>query len=381
MLADVVKDQKKPQVVEISTRLTDALTASMGREFDPDFTASPPDEETLFRVSAFGKLCARMYALAFRDQFSLEKPELYDPKKKEKCRRAHLLNGAKWCRKCAAEQAWIFGTGTALHNQYQNEYLQTLGDVFQGWWRCRNCAHVHTGKKMDDGPLRALWCQKPERCSSCDTVDDVEDDEVPPLFEYVELEFLFPEYRTSGHCDGILDWNQWGSNRDDEYDWDLVEVLELKSINETGFEYVDPRLGCKPRPEHVLQVHGYLWGVEKTPVHRGRVLYTKKAAGQMLELLCEHSMPKDDKYIAAIKGELQRSIDGLNAVAEGRRLAIAEAAKQENGLVDGVDFSKIPIPDRIKDCRVKSDFRAKYCPAKDPCFARSAKKKTKSTTA
>lgn len=383
MLADVLRDQQKPQIVEVSHRLAEALTLSMGGE---PGEPPPPEEDVRFRMSGIGKLCARMYALALRDQFSLSPLELYDPEKRM-CRRKHslddapMVDGKKWCRKCAAEVGWIFGTGTAVHTQFQEEYLRSLGDVFQGWWKCKRCGLVHKGERLD-GPLSHKWIPCPKRCKDegCELSreqawEEKEEWERIYLesrgldgasFDYVELEFSIPELRLSGHCDGILDWNYWQVPDGEEPgdDPDQIETLEIKTISENGFQWVDPAEGQKARAEHILQLHGYFLGLSETPIRKGRVFYVSKSGGEMSQVLCEHEIPRDDAYVDSVRAEVERTIEGLKVVAEGRRLAILNAGDSEP------DLKSIPVPDRLRACGKKSDKRTKFCPARDQCFAK-----------
>lgn len=321
LLASIVKDQKKPQQSVIKPRLAAALMEGMAK-FEgsvPAVESDPPGEDVAFRMSGLEKLCPRMYALAVREEFGLRT----------------VLD---------AESRWILGTGTAFHTQFQEDYLQTLGDVFQGWWRCKGCGHVHQGEKLDEGMLPFMWIPKPKLCSVVDYgPKPCESTE----FEYVELEFEDKEHRITGHCDGVLVWGP-----------DDVELLELKTINERGFQYVDPMLGGKPRSGHVIQTHGYLWAVEETGLSRVRVVYIKKSYDPMAQVLAEHVIEKNQEYIDGIKAMLKASAEAVQAEVRYRLKVVEDQPS---------------LPDKLPECKRKSDYRAKYCNAKDPCFAKRNK--------
>lgn len=294
MLGDITRKQSLPQKSVVSTKLKDAIIQALG-EGRQD---SPPSAGMSFRSSSIPYLCPRMYALALRDKFAtFTNPD--------------------------AALSWTFGTGTAFHTQFQEDYLQRLpGGVFQGWWRDRDTGVVHKGPSNDLGDsLSHVWIPRPT------------DAALGTDHEYVELEFYNEEYRLSGHCDGILVWPDGQS-----------EVLEIKTINSRGFDFVDPFMGGKPKAEHVAQVQAYMWlsGVDKA-----RIFYVKKDLTKgPADVMCEHLIERDDAIIDAIK------------------VMLIECA----AIVDAPEGS--PVPDRLPDCRTKSSSKARWCVARDPCFAR-----------
>lgn len=327
LLANIVREQKKPQQSKSTPRLAEALKVSL-EKFEgssPVKVQPPPDEDVQFRMSGLEKLCPRMYALAVRDQFSLR--DMLD-----------------------SEKRWILGIGTAFHTQFQEDYLQTLGDVFQGWWRCRECGRVHKGEKLEKGLLSHKWIPRPKCCGGI--TKKVGDCCVSSDFEYVELEFEDKEHRITGHCDGVLVWP------------DETEMLELKTINERGFNYVDPKVGGKPRSGHVIQTSGYMWGVEEVGISRTRVVYIKKTYDPMVSVLAEHIIEKNQDYVDAIKQMLK---DALEVVLVQVRYRLA--------VVEDESLEPPELPEKLDACKRKSDYRAKYCLARDPCFKKPKKKK------
>ena len=327
LLASIVKEQKKPQQSTSTPRLAQALLESLAKfeGSSPVKVEPPPDENVQFRMSGLEKLCPRMYALAVREQFSLR--DMLD-----------------------SEKRWILGTGTAFHTQFQEDYLQTLGGVFQGWWRCRECGHIHQGEAMEKGMLPFMWIPRPLFCG----VEGPDDECQSVDFEYVELEFGDDEHRITGHCDGVLVWSP-----------DDIEMLELKTINERGFQYVDPQVGGKPKGGHVIQTHGYMWGVEETGVTRTRVVYIKKTYDLMVQVLAEHVVEKTQSYVDKIKQMLIESREAVETEVR-HRLKVLDT--------DGYTTDEAPkLPPKLEECKRKSDFRVKYCMGKDPCFDKKNK--------
>jgi hypothetical protein len=290
MLGSVLRTQSTPRVRSISSKLRDAMKLGLVRSDE----SGPPKSGDWFRASGLPKLCPRMYALAMRDAFSIG-------------------------TEVDAELGWVFGIGTAIHTQFQEEFLRNLPEgVFQGWWRDRESGAVIKGDSLALGHngqfLPHGWVPMPKTGGS-------------DRYEYVELSFRSAEYRFTGHCDGILVWPDDGP-----------EIFELKTINENGYAYVDPEHGGSPKAEHILQAQAYMW---MSGIDRARIVYFCKKFGKIDDMVCEHIVHRDDKIIGMIQAMLKETIAALDS---------------------GV------VPDRLVECRTKSSDRAKYCPAKASCF-------------
>lgn len=294
MLGRILTEQSKPQVRVTTTKLRDALRVGLARTASP----TPPAAHDWFRCSGLPRLCPRMYALAMQQAFSLD-------------------------IEVDADLGWTFGIGTAMHRQFQEEFLRLLpAGVFQGWWRNRATGYVAKGDSLalshNGDSLSHCWAPMPSGSS-----DD---------YEYVELSFRNTEYRLTGHCDGVLVWPG-----------EEPEIFELKTINETGYGNVDPDNGGKPKADHVLQAQAYLW---LSGLQRARIVYFCKRFGRFDNMLCEHVIHRDEATIADIKSTLMQARE----VLEG-------------------DGTKMPL--RLAECRSKSSERAKYCAAKVACFTPS----------
>lgn len=250
-----------------------------------------------FRSSGLAQMCPRMYALA----------------------KAH---GADLGQEVDHDLAWVFGTGTAIHNHWQNEYLPTLGDVFQGWWASKD-GSIHRGKSID-GPLSHGWVPSPE-----------------PGLEYVELEFSDSRLRLTGHCDGVLVWP------DGE-----TEILELKTISEKGFSYVNGGIGHHPKAAHVLQVHAYMMF---TGLERARIVYIRKSLDNtMRDCLHEHLIERDERVIDIVVEMLKDCAEVVDTDLESLTPIerLAWPASQP----------------RLEDCSSPKSYRAIGCAMKGRCF-------------
>ena len=98
MLGRIIAEQSKPQVRPMATtKLRNALRQGLERKGNP----APPKAGDWMRASGLPRLCPRMYALAMQKAFSLDTD-------------------------VDAELGWVFGIGTAIHRQFQEEFLRSL---------------------------------------------------------------------------------------------------------------------------------------------------------------------------------------------------------------------------------------------------------------
>ena len=222
-----------------------------------------------------------------------------------------------------SELAWIFGTGTAIHSHWQEEYLPTLGDVFQGWWH--RWGKVVQGEPLE-GPLSHGWIPRPS--GPC---------------RYLELEFREPRLRLTGHCDGILCWPG-----------EEPEVLELKTIGERGFAYVDGSVGHPPRAEHIMQVHAYMMF---TGLSRSRIVYIRKGLDNKIrDCLSEHVIHRDDQIVAMIEDMIRQCVDAIDGPLDS--LSPIEA------------LLWVDQWQRLDECDTKRARRAINCTMRERCFAK-----------
>tara|TARA_Y100000004_G_C8848824_1_gene383827 strand:+ start:163 stop:912 length:750 start_codon:yes stop_codon:yes gene_type:complete len=224
--------------------------------------------------------------------------------------------------------AWVFGTGTAIHDHWQNEYLTTLGDVFQGWWTDGSSSELSERMTIKgprrEGPLLHEWTARPG-----------------PGWRYVELEFRDSDLRLTGHCDGVLVWP------DGE-----TEILELKTISEKGFSYVNGRVGHHPRAAHILQVHAYMMF---TGLERARIVYIRKDLNnKMKDCLHEHLIERDERIVEIVVELLERC---------------REVADVDLEALTPIERLAWPLTwPRLEDCPDSSAYRAISCAMKGRCF-------------
>jgi len=306
MLGDAF-GKKTISVADNSSRLRDTILEHWSRRG----SGEPPVRDEMFRASSLGKLCPRLYALAVADNFSIQ--ESFE-----------------------AEKLWIFGIGTAYHSLFQSEILPAIPEgVFRGWWERLSSAdqygQMFHGGSIDAPGIAKGWRDRPNESAT-----------------YVEMTGVIPEYRFSGHWDGVLVWD------------DFTEIFELKSINERGFARVDPFMGFGPREDHIEQVHAYMW---MSGLDRARIVYALKGDKGIVESVAEHPVLRDEKIVNGIKSKLNVTIQALDDVYEA---------------IDcGAERSEMVIPDRLPKCDKKSAYRTKYCPGRDYCFPKRKKKTSK----
>ena len=298
MLGEVLDEKKKLR--KVSKKLTEQISSNWKKSSIKKITS----DRYNFRVSELYDFCPRLYAISAKNQLEFEKQ--YD-----------------WTT------LWRFAVGTAYHRAFQDEVLLALGDLLQGWWRCKKCGTVLYGDSKPPAAARPNygWRSKPDACWSCGREDSGRFDH--SIFEYEELRFFSDEYKLAGHCDGILVWP----------DGEHSEVLEIKTINSRGFEFVDPFIGGNPIKGHVLQLNIYMWfaGLDK-----GRILYICKNEDNISSATAEHEIIRDDGLI--------------NDVLDSIKLTISSI---ENGT----------IPCRQEECKTVRSKRVKNCPAGDICMS------------
>jgi hypothetical protein len=284
MLGNILRAQSiaEPEKVQLNDkRIMRAMS-----DYHSDSRVVPKSGDWL-RCSGLPKLCPRMYALAVAQAIPL----------------GMTVGG---------DLNFVFGIGTAIHRQFQNEWLnQCLPEgVFQGHWRHATSGELCRGERLaNPEPLTHGWVAKPQG-----------------EYLYEELSFRLPEYRLTGHCDGVLVWP------------DRTELLEIKTINDYGFAQVSGGFG-KPKVEHVLQAQAYMW---LSGIEYARIVYFRKKFDALPDMLSEHVIERDEAVIDRIKTLLLDTIDAL----DGNRTAF----------------------ERLPECASTQSSRAKYCDMFRPCF-------------
>jgi hypothetical protein len=207
----------------------------------------------------------------------------------------------------------------------QGELLPTLGPVQQGGWkRERQDGTVERVPGLTAGPWTEAgrgWGPRPPG----------------DWWEFVEPKGRIPEVRLVGKWDGVLVWPD-----------SAPEVLEIKTIREDLFATVNPLAGGRPKADHVLQCHAYLW---MSGLDRARIVYIAKGSGELRNVTAEHLIVRDEAAIRTLDALLRECHAALHAALAGA-----------------------PLPDRPAICRIKSDPRARRCDCRDACFPPKPKK-------
>ncbi len=265
------------------------------------------------------------------------------------------------------ELSWIFAVGHAYHDAFQKETLQGLkGCRLLGMWT--------RTKKEKNG-----YFSKESTGALCDTVippnSDVErgwtskpegDD-----WMFNESKVRLPGIRTVVKMDGILDWG----------DGDL-EVLEVKTEDQSARDSLNPFLGGAPRKKHIEQVH---IGMMATGLRRARIVYVFKGVRGIKTSIVEHVVEFDHSVNEDLLSRRKAIVDKVGTVdvafdgwIEGIPLPVSSGDSEE--LNEHFDMIKSKLKEfaeeteRLPECVMKSKGRPKTCPGRDLCFGVRKKK-------
>ena len=176
-----------------------------------------------------------------------------------------------------------FDIGNAIHLFLQNGGGY-LGKNRLGWWQCLACGHKLFGR------------QPAAKCSRCGALEGA--------FQYAEHALHMPEgVPVSGHIDGFLEVSPGD-----------IRVIDFKTINGDDFQAM-----TAPKPEHCLQVNGYMHYVQmddtlpvRINANRGLLLYiSKKHTGRFLPFKMFH-VRRERMYLDVIEGKVAEFRHGLD---------------------------------------------------------------------
>lgn len=176
-----------------------------------------------------------------------------------------------------------FDLGNAIHLFFQNG-AGYLGKNRIGWWKCLACGHLVFGRQP---ATKCTWCGALEQAS-----------------QYAEHSLHMPvDVPVSGHIDGFLEVSPGD-----------IRIIDFKTINGDDFAAL-----TAPKPEHCLQVNGYMNYIQlddtipvKVNRERGLLLYiSKKHTGRLLPFKMFH-VKREKMFLSVIEGKVAEFKRGLD---------------------------------------------------------------------
>lgn len=208
----------------------------------------------------------------------------------------------------------VFDNGHKVHARWE-DYLDGSG-VLRGAWKCENpiCGKVY-GKEVHLGIFNPARVIKGWKCTcGCEST------------HYQEMTVFSDKiFNFYGHVDAIIDVRQTPFAKGDDLD---VFVVDFKSMKEEYFEEL-----VHAKPEHVVQVHIYMWLLNLT----GAVLVYENKNNQALK---EVFVPRNEEMILGIKDQAL----WMQEVVKARKLP--------------------PIPDGM----TRSQFPCSFCEFQKLCW-------------
>ncbi len=259
-----------------------------------------------------------------------------------------------------AELSWIFAIGHAYHDAVQRETLQGLKNckILGMWTRFveekdgrfvkETTGDLSTTEAPLGSDVERGWTGKPEGDG----------------WVFNESKVRIPEIRTVVKLDGILYWGEGD-----------LEVLEVKTEDQSARDLLNPFLGGAPRGKHVEQVHV---GMMATGIHKARIVYIFKGVRGIKTSITEHVVEFDqamaDDLMSRRKAIVEK-VGEVDAVFENRRkihLPVEGSSQEE--WAEHINKVKSHLKefaeetDKMPECVMKSKGRPKTCPGRDLCF-------------
>lgn len=260
-----------------------------------------------------------------------------------------------------AELSWIFAVGHAYHSAVQGETLQGLkGCRLLGMWtrtvKQKNgyFAKESTGALCDteippDSDVERGWTSKPEG-------DD---------WMFNESKVRLHGIRTVVKMDGILDWG----NGD-------LEVLEVKTEDQSARDLLNPFLGGAPRKKHIEQVHVAMMA---TGLRKSRIVYVFKGVRGIKTSIVEHVVDFEQAIADDLASRRKVIVDRVgeveavwNAISLHKHAGATDKENAELAFAKLKEFAE--ETERLPGCVMKSKGRPKTCPGRDLCFGIRKKK-------
>jgi len=271
-----------------------------------------------------------------------------------------------------AETLWLFDQGHAYHDLMQQKILASLPDgILLGRWKRYEdgdrgqLVEEITNFKNDvpDGvSLERGWGPRPEGDG----------------WRYDEPKLRVPQHRLVVKIDAILDWP----------DEDGLEVVEIKTEKSSEKDVLNPRLGGRPRSQHVEQAH---IGMFATGIRRARIVYIFKGEKSLSTSVIEHVIEWDQALMDDILRRAETCVKVVGVMDDRRRILTLEVCEEAHPGEDAVEYEDLrpdlqdevrvrlkkiadEVP-RLIGCDMKSKGRPRYCGGRDLCFGVRKRKK------
>ncbi len=352
MLGQFARVNAGEAMTPVSTRLVDEIAATDKEGYPKPCVSLKPGktryDEWWMGASSTAHDCPRMYAL-----------------------QAAMLTPPKDV--IEAELSWIFAVGHAYHDAVQRETLQGLKNckILGMWTRYVGNKDGHidresTGAQCDtvappNSDVERGWTSKPEGDG----------------WVFNESKVRIHGVRTVVKLDGILDWG----NGD-------LEVLEVKTEDQSARDLLNPFLGGAPRKKHIEQVHVAMMA---TGLRRSRIIYVFKGVRGIKTSIVEHVVELDQAIAEDLVSRRKAIVDKVGEVDVAFDAMAADQLAENDGVHPSDDMLKqwnedIKVhlkefaekTERLPGCVMKSKGRPKTCPGRDLCFGvrkKAAKKK------
>lgn len=352
-----------PEISVASTMVTEAIREHWKEERSAtDVTLDKKDpiwKEWWIGASAIHKVCPRMFALmAARGVDGIEKEVL----------RSELL--------------WLFDQGHAYHDLFQQKILSSFptGMLLGRWKRQKKNSlapseiveeYTRFENEVPEGvSLERGWGPKPG--------PNAEKEDDGKGWKYDEPKLRIPGHRIVVKIDAILDFGEKG-----------IFVGEIKTEKSEAKDDLNPKLGGRPRPQHIEQAHVAMWA---TGLQRALIIYVFKGEKSLSTSIIEHIVERDEKLIDEIKARTKVCVDAVARMdrlrdseaesigrweegmdKEARVFADLEPSKQKEVRVK-MKAAAEEMP-RLPECQMKSKGKPKYCAGRDLCFGVRKRKK------
>lgn len=343
MIGNVVQILKPEPLGEFSTSFGDLIMSTYGRVSDKRFVTLEPQKEVHDEFWLYAS-----YAVGW-------------------CPRACAIAAAYGSaqREIKPDMQWRFDLGMAYHTMLQQSVIPHRGlDGLLGAWIRKGKTNVRGIYKdvesnyknaIDDKENRSIvrgWGARPEGFDGRDG------------WEYKESKIRMLDYRIVVKMDGMIRWEDLGD-----------EPFDLKTVDISEYDLLNPMLGGRPKHVHVLQAQLTMLA---TGTGRFRIIYVFKGAKSLKTMFLEHIVYRDEAVISDLKMTALECVSAVRDVDKYKadnNIALSSFIVDEDVRKD-VYEKVIECHSRREECPMKSKGFASKCDERDECFPGRGKKKT-----